>query len=78
MREIQALDCDDLFDNWDEHVSINFGESPSKFSFENEKAKKIGKNQKVDLNINLLEIFDLLDQKTTDHGQTDDDDSASF
>jgi hypothetical protein len=78
VREIQALDCDDLFDNWDENVSINFGECPSKFSFENEQATKSPKNKKVDLNVNLLEIFDLLDQKTTDHGPTDDDDSASF
>lgn len=78
VREIQALDCDDLFDNWDEKVSINFGECPSKFSFENEQATKTPKNKKVDLNVNLLEIFDLLDQKTTDHGPTDDDDSASF
>jgi hypothetical protein len=78
VREIQALDCDDLFDNWDENVSINFGECPSKFSFENEQATKTAKNKKVDLNVNLLELFDLLDQKTTDHGPTDDDDSASF
>ena len=56
VRRIVAIDCDDLFDNWDDLTNIHFGEQPSKFSFENEKKTK--NNKKLDLNVNLLEIFD--------------------